>query len=333
MDPLSISATCFALVGAIGNVSLTVNSFVRGVRDARSDLDAVSRELGSLRTVLELLGDDAEQYGGTHNATTLEKQVLDILKNCDITIYTIDKELKRYGDGKKFTKGVMWTVNGRGDMLKLRSNLEAHRAALDLALDIIVLSITRDIKTDTGEIKDDTSVIKGDTSQILEELKSLQDKFDQAKRVVPVIAIPSTSPERFLQPSPQTEDGDTTHNAALQVQDSRLLSPTEMVENLSLSEFSGNESNRPTLHNRQVPMEQENLLQNIHTPLSAHTPICNQQSHTESARPPASLISTQATSTVPHILGEDPGGLNIAKTGRDVNIGNSNFYGSVHVSQ
>ncbi|KAF2467453.1 uncharacterized protein BDR25DRAFT_374732 [Lindgomyces ingoldianus] len=339
MDPLSISASCCALVGSIGTVSLTVNNFVRRVRDARSDLDAVSRELGSLKTVLELLGDDVEQYGENHMATTLEKQVLDILKNCDIVIHSIGRELKKHGDGKKFTKGVRWSVNGRGDMLKLRSNLEAHRAALDLALEIMVLSITRDIKTDTREIKGDTTVIKGDISQILGELKILHEKFDLAKNAVPWVAIPSTSPEDFLQPSLQAEDGETAYNGASQMQDSRLLAPAEMVKNLSLGESSGNDSYQPTLHSRQIPKEQEFRLQNIPTSLSAQTPILGQRSQTESARPTTSLRSTYAMSAVPQIPPGVPSGLNIAGTGGDINIGNSkqslsgNFYGGIHVSQ
>jgi hypothetical protein len=58
MDPLSISATCISLVGTIVKTSIVVTGFVRDVRAARSDLDAVSRELLSLKTVLELLADD-----------------------------------------------------------------------------------------------------------------------------------------------------------------------------------------------------------------------------------------------------------------------------------
>ena len=58
MDQLSIAGTCISLVGTITKTSIVVTSFVRDVDVARSDLDAVSRELLSLKTVLELLADD-----------------------------------------------------------------------------------------------------------------------------------------------------------------------------------------------------------------------------------------------------------------------------------
>jgi hypothetical protein len=58
MDPISFTATCIGLASTITRTSLIVIGFVKDVRAARSDLDAVSRELLSLKTVLELLVDD-----------------------------------------------------------------------------------------------------------------------------------------------------------------------------------------------------------------------------------------------------------------------------------
>lgn len=53
MDPLTITATCFG--PTITQTSIAITGFVREVRGARSDPDAVSRKLLSLKTVLELL--------------------------------------------------------------------------------------------------------------------------------------------------------------------------------------------------------------------------------------------------------------------------------------
>jgi hypothetical protein len=46
------------LVSTITRTSLVVLAFAKDVRATRSNLDAVSRELLSLKTVLELLVDD-----------------------------------------------------------------------------------------------------------------------------------------------------------------------------------------------------------------------------------------------------------------------------------
>ena len=71
MDPLSITATCIALVSTITKTSLLIGGFVKDVRAARSDLDGVSRELLSLKTVLELLADDVTESTNESLAQTL----------------------------------------------------------------------------------------------------------------------------------------------------------------------------------------------------------------------------------------------------------------------
>jgi len=55
MDPLSIAAACVGLVSSITKASLSITIFIRQVRDAARDMDAVSRELLSLKAVLETL--------------------------------------------------------------------------------------------------------------------------------------------------------------------------------------------------------------------------------------------------------------------------------------
>jgi hypothetical protein len=44
MDPISITVSCLGLTATIAKVGIGVHQFVRDVRDARSDMDAVSRE-------------------------------------------------------------------------------------------------------------------------------------------------------------------------------------------------------------------------------------------------------------------------------------------------
>jgi hypothetical protein len=61
--------------------------------------------------------------------------------------------------------------------MKFRSSLETHKTALGLALDMVAITIARDIKADTEEIRKDTAVIKDikdDTTLILEEIARLQ---------------------------------------------------------------------------------------------------------------------------------------------------------------
>lgn len=138
MDPLSITASCFTLAATITRVSYQVTEFVREVRDARSDLDAVARELLSIKTVLEILADDAKDPAQNNFPPTLGRQVTGILANCNDVVAQIERLLSSY-QGSRLTKGTKWALNGRGDAGKLRSTLEAHKTALDIALDMVAL--------------------------------------------------------------------------------------------------------------------------------------------------------------------------------------------------
>ena len=61
MDPLSAATACLSLAGMITDVAQSIRTFARTARDARSDLDSVSRELVSLQLVLELLAEDTKE--------------------------------------------------------------------------------------------------------------------------------------------------------------------------------------------------------------------------------------------------------------------------------
>ena len=77
MDPLSITTACVGLVGSVTKISIQISDFVRKAREARGDLDRVSRELVSLKTVLEILSEDAGTGKGFPDS--LVKQISGIL--------------------------------------------------------------------------------------------------------------------------------------------------------------------------------------------------------------------------------------------------------------
>ncbi|KAF5133441.1 Vegetative incompatibility protein HET-E-1 [Metarhizium anisopliae] len=60
-------------------------------------------------------------------------------------------------------------------MTKLRSRLEAHKSALDLALDVVALRTARETKTDTGELRLDTAAIKDDTGELRLDAAAIKD--------------------------------------------------------------------------------------------------------------------------------------------------------------
>ncbi|KAH6675425.1 hypothetical protein B0J14DRAFT_362401 [Halenospora varia] len=176
MDPISITISCVHLVASVTRISVQIHVFVREVRDARGDLDAVSRELYSLKSVLEILAEDAEKENGAGFPPNLSRQISGILTNCAGVLEQIQQSLEKYGGGG-VKRGVQWTLGGRDDMMKLRSTLEAHKSALEIALDMVALSLAREIKSDTEEIRDIATATKDDTSQILAEIARLQSRL------------------------------------------------------------------------------------------------------------------------------------------------------------
>jgi phage tail tape-measure protein len=138
MDPLSLIATCITLIGAITKASSVVTIFVRDVRAARSDLDAVSREFLSLKTILELLSDDISDPTNESFPETLKKQIAGIVTNCSGVVAEIEQTLQKH-ESTRLSKAVQWATSGKGDIAKLRLSLEAHKSALEIALDMVTL--------------------------------------------------------------------------------------------------------------------------------------------------------------------------------------------------
>jgi len=117
---------------------VTISTFVRQVRDARVDLDAVSRELVSLKSILEILAEDAAGSGANGLPESLTMQIQGIMSGCDDVIIQITRILSKY-DGNSLVARSQWAISGRGDIDKLRSSLEAHKSALNIALDMLSL--------------------------------------------------------------------------------------------------------------------------------------------------------------------------------------------------
>ena len=88
---------------------MTVTTFVRSVRAARSDLDGISRELASLTTLLELIAEDTEDVDGLPE--TLRKQITGILSKCQIVLVEVQRLAEKFSksgiiNGSKWTRQV-----------------------------------------------------------------------------------------------------------------------------------------------------------------------------------------------------------------------------------
>jgi chromosome segregation ATPase len=171
MDPLSIVGTTVSLTAVVARVARDIEQFTRQVRDARKEMGDISRELGSLKSALEMLTEDLQVSGAVAPSS-----LLDILQECQTVIERLDGTLKKY-DKDRLSARIKYVWSGKETITSYKSTLSAHRAALDLVIDIMTLSLSRQIKTAVDETYQNTvgtqvttHEIKSDTERILEDI-------------------------------------------------------------------------------------------------------------------------------------------------------------------
>ncbi|KAK8079626.1 hypothetical protein PG997_007444 [Apiospora hydei] len=130
MDCFTITTDCIELGNTISRATLVLNEFVREVREARSDLDAVSRELHSLQGVLNLLKDDAPNL-----PSKIAAQTPAILQQCNVIVDELDTSLLALSSPElsRPEKRTRWISEGKPHIADLRDALEAHRTTVGLA--------------------------------------------------------------------------------------------------------------------------------------------------------------------------------------------------------
>jgi len=183
MDPLSITGTAVTLTATVIRVAHEVDQFARQVREARRELGDLARELTSLKSATEMLSEDLR----SPNATA-PNGLQDILVECDGVVVKLEENLQRY-DKERLSTRIRYVWSGKETIQTYKSTLSAHRAALDLAVDIMTLSLSREIKNDVKDVKegvdatrDTAEEIKADTERILNEIAALQARLPAEMR-------------------------------------------------------------------------------------------------------------------------------------------------------
>lgn len=103
----------------------------------------------SLKTILELLLDDTSGPTSETIPATLKNQIYGIIANCTEVVRSIEKLLDQHA-GTQTDRGARWALTGRSDVSKLRVSLEAHKSALELALDLVTVYDHDRIRTYQG---------------------------------------------------------------------------------------------------------------------------------------------------------------------------------------
>ena len=170
----------------MAKASLDVATFIRGCREARSDLTSISGELTQLQLVLDLLKDDASVSNSQVIPESLQAQILSIIKNCSAVIDSLNIVLQNHS-GK--TGVVRWVAAGKGEVAGLRMSLEAHRGSLSLVLELVSVSMSKAIMEGMDVVRSDVHDIKQDTRHVPEIMAELT----RLRAIVSTGAIPTAT--------------------------------------------------------------------------------------------------------------------------------------------
>ncbi|TID14577.1 hypothetical protein E6O75_ATG08723 [Venturia nashicola] len=186
MDPLSITTSVVALGSAIARSISTIAKFRRDVQGVRGDLLRVAGELLPLQIIIEGLQEESVVNLPVH----MHNGVMFILGKYKNWLW----------------RKMEWAALGRTELDDLRSNLEANKVSLNLAIDLIDLSVTQDVKKDAGAVKKITNQILADTT---DKKLDRRDFTQQKAATKPKSSTKTKRPDQVFRKPKKVSYGDT----------------------------------------------------------------------------------------------------------------------------
>ncbi|KAI1189252.1 Rho GTPase activation protein [Nemania serpens] len=176
MNSISITAECDALDSRITQLLGTLTNFVRHVREARCDVDAVSRELHSLQTILILLKEDAALF-----PPELALHTPVVIRHCSSAVDRLDESFSVLCEPElsKQEKRAGWLSMGRTEATRSRITLEAYREAIGLALDLVGATTIQELTSDDKFNKRTTTERQRIDSELLTNVSKIMIQIDQ----------------------------------------------------------------------------------------------------------------------------------------------------------
>ncbi len=154
----SIVGTSTAIIESIIATSTLISSFIRSIREARLDLNLIDNEFQAIKRTLELLREDIDTASGSGVPLalpgSLEEQLLGIMDCCATTIMQIKDFLGEYSILRAKPDGgpMNWANKAKSDMRSYRTVLESNRRALEIAVDLLSWTMTREAEKKTATI-------------------------------------------------------------------------------------------------------------------------------------------------------------------------------------
>lgn len=172
MDPISVTAAICSLL----HCSKHLVSFVYSVRGARSEIDAISRELVSLQICLEGLENDGKQHGVSYS-DDMKTSIKRIINTIELTCKQIRDMLSKL-ESKSLSRRIQWVAVQRAEVNSLRSSLESNKTALEIALQVGTISILARSARASIQQSTDMAAIFQQTEIITTNTYGVADKID-----------------------------------------------------------------------------------------------------------------------------------------------------------
>ncbi|KAJ6008191.1 hypothetical protein N7540_012167 [Penicillium herquei] len=171
-DPEAIAKACHGLLLATAITKINITESARNYPDAAADTTTIKSELSELQKVLELLNSSSEEK--VNIPESLQTHVMTVLDNCNTVIIQINRLLENNPeDGESSKPASGW----KHEMAAIRMSLATNRISLNLALQLVSLSLAKTTQDHTTAIRGEVISVKQDTGLIvviLEELGRLR---------------------------------------------------------------------------------------------------------------------------------------------------------------
>lgn len=124
------------LIDLIDRDTNTISQFTRDVPESRQNLSRISRDLVSLRTVIEHMVSSIGSNNIDQRPDILKEHIPTLLRNCIPVLNDVYLKLKDPRISETY-QAARWVLYVKVAMKKLHLDVEMHKSAFELALGLI----------------------------------------------------------------------------------------------------------------------------------------------------------------------------------------------------
>ncbi|EPS39682.1 hypothetical protein H072_6526 [Dactylellina haptotyla CBS 200.50] len=140
MDPLSITAGVFSILGSLAALALKINEVQGTIQEARPEIQHLTEEVDSLKLILKQI-DQLHSQGGI--ARDLMEDLTNVLQRLNSTVVETDCFLR--GAMKKSFRAAAWTFSGKAKSIQFCRRIESYKSTLNMTLVISTISSGRQL--------------------------------------------------------------------------------------------------------------------------------------------------------------------------------------------